>query len=277
MMGGDLPLLTYSLFVTLAHCLPPLVYGARGETNSDGAQPDRTNRFQPDYTPSNRLPCRLAGAEGMMRPLPETGRRGLCLVVAAPSGAGKSSITRALLAEDPGLRLSVSVTTRAPRAGEQEGVHYYFRTQEEFDAMAAEGQLLEYARVFGRSYGTPRGPVQKALSEGSDVLFDVDWQGYHQLRSALPGDVVGIFVLPPSLDDLASRLQGRGDAPDIIAQRMAAARDEIAHVGEFPYVVVNTHLPEAIDQVRTILHAARTETKRQGWLRHWLGGLGLSE
>ncbi len=203
----------------------------------------------------------------MSDPTPPRARRGLCLVLAAPSGAGKSSITRALLAEDPGLDLSVSVTTRAPRPGEQEGVHYLFRTQAEFDAMAAGGALLEYARVFGRGYGTPRAPVEAALAAGRDVLFDIDWQGYRQLHAALPGDVVGLFVLPPSLAVLRARLEGRGgDAPAEIERRMQAARDEMSHAGEFDFVVVNQSFEVAVRQTRAVLDAARLATSRQTWL-----------
>src|SRR5579875_2696519 len=136
-------------------------------------------------------------------------RRGVCLVIAAPSGAGKSTITRALLDTEPELTLSVSATTRARRAGEIEGVHYHFRTQAEFDAMVQAGELLEWARVYGRCYGTPRAPVEAALAAGRDVAFDIDWQGYRQLRAAMPQDVVGVFVLPPSLEALAERLKAR--------------------------------------------------------------------
>ena len=192
-------------------------------------------------------------------------RRGLCLVIAAPSGAGKSTITRALLAADPLLSLSISVTTRQPRAGEQDGVHYLFRDQPAFDAMAAAGELLEYAHVFARSYGTPRPPVAAALSAGRDVVFDIDWQGHRQLRAALPDDVVSIFILPPSREDLAHRLRGRGDAEAAIAGRMAAADAEMSHVHEFDYAVVNADLPTAVADVQAILRAARLATSRRDY------------
>jgi guanylate kinase len=190
-------------------------------------------------------------------------RRGLCLVVAAPSGAGKSSITRTLLELEPELVLSVSVTTRAPRAGEREGVHYLFRDQAEFNALAASGGLLEWASVFGCSYGTPRAPVEAALAAGRDIALDIDWQGFRSLRAALPGDVVGVFILPPSLASLEARLSARGDHPAVIAARMDAARAEIAHWAEFDHVVVNDSFEHAVQSVRAVLHAARLASARQ--------------
>lgn len=190
-------------------------------------------------------------------------RRGLCLVIAAPSGAGKSSITRALLAAEPDLLLSVSVTTRAPRPGEEEGVHYYFRTAEEFATMAARGALLEWAEVFGRGYGTPRAPVEAALKRGQDVVFDIDWQGYRQLRAALPGDVVGLFILPPSLAELEARLRARGaDREEEIARRMDAACDEMSHAAEFDFVLVNHEFARSVAAVRAVLESARLATHR---------------
>jgi guanylate kinase len=192
-----------------------------------------------------------------------TRRRGLCFVVAAPSGAGKSTITRALLAREPALFLSVSVTTRAPRPGEQEGVHYYYRSDAEFARMAASGDLLEHATVFGRGYGTPRAPVESALSAGRDVALDIDWQGFRQLRAALPADSVGVFILPPSLDILEARLRARGsdDAAEV-TRRMRAARAEISHYGEFDHVLVNDDLQSCIESVRAVLLAARCTVGR---------------
>ncbi|CAH2601573.1 guanylate kinase [Rhodovastum atsumiense] len=201
-------------------------------------------------------------------------RRGVCLVIAAPSGAGKSSITRALLQAEPDLMLSVSATTRAPRPGEEEGVHYYFRSPAEFEAMARNDELLEWATVFGRSYGTPRAPVEAALAAGRDVVFDIDWQGHRQLRDALPRDVVGLFVLPPSLAVLEERLRGRGtDDPAEIARRMRAARAEIAHAPEFDHVLVNADFATAVAGARAVLQAARLATGRQTGLPAFITAL----
>jgi guanylate kinase len=202
-------------------------------------------------------------------------RRGLCLVLAAPSGAGKSAIATALVASEPCLRLSVSVTTRAPRTGEVDGVHYHFQTQAEFDSLVQANGLLEWARVLGRHcYGTPRAPVETALAAGLDMVFDIDWQGYRQLRAALPGDVVGVFVLPPDMTTLEQRLRARaGDDAAEIARRMQLAQDEISHWPEFDHAVLNDDLPRAIEAVRAVLHAARTSTARQTGLADFVRGL----
>ncbi len=207
--------------------------------------------------------------------LPELTRRGLCLVIAAPSGAGKSSITRALLDAEAMLSLSVSVTTRAARPQERDGVHYHFRSDAQFDAMAASGELLEWARVFGRGYGTPRRPVEQALAAGRDVAFDVDWQGHRLLRAALPGDVVGLFILPPSLAELEARLRRRAsDGEAEIARRMAAAWAEMAHVAEFDHVLVNADFATAVAQTRAVLHAARLATGRLSGLAAFAAAIG---
>jgi guanylate kinase len=202
-------------------------------------------------------------------------RRGLCLVVAAPSGAGKSTITRALLQSEPLLSLSISATTRAARPGEREGEHYFFRTPSEFRDMVEKGELLEHAEVFTRRYGTPRGPVEKALAAGRDVAFDIDWQGHRQLRAALPADVLSVFILPPSLEALESRLRARAsdDAAEI-ARRMQAARSEISHWAEFDHVVINDNLEHAIDAVRSVLHAGRVATPRQPGIQAFVASLG---
>ncbi|GAA10250.1 guanylate kinase [Acetobacter tropicalis] len=196
-------------------------------------------------------------------------------MISAPSGAGKSTIANALRASEPQLRHSVSVTTRQPRPGEKEGVHYHFRTMEQFEEMAATGQLLEWAIVFGRGYGTPRAPVEEALAAGQDMVFDIDWQGHQQVRQALPDDVVSLFVLPPSLEELERRLTSRAsDHPDEIARRMAAARDEISHWHEFDHVVVNKDLDRAIFEARAILTAGRLKTRRQTGLEEFVGTFG---
>ena len=201
-------------------------------------------------------------------------RRGLCLVVAAPSGTGKSTITRTLLDLEPELELSVSVTTRPPRPGEVDGVHYHFHDRPAFDALVTAGALLEWAEVFGRCYGTPREPVETALAAGRDVAFDIDWQGYRKLRAALPGDVVGVFVLPPSFETLENRLLSRGsDSPEQIARRLAGARTEIAHWREFDYLVVNEKLESAVADIRSILRAARLATPRQTAIAASLAGV----
>jgi guanylate kinase len=191
-------------------------------------------------------------------------RRGLCLVLAAPSGAGKSAITRALLAADPTLMLSISVTTRKPRPYESDGVHYLFRSQDSFDAMVQADQMLEWAGVFGRSYGSPRAPVEQALAAGRDVVFDIDWQGYRQVRARLPGDVVGLFIMPPSLVELEARLRKRAsDSEAEITRRMAVAEAEISHVREFDYVLVNHDLDVAVREAQAVLTSSRLAMARQ--------------
>jgi guanylate kinase len=202
-------------------------------------------------------------------------RRGVCLVLAAPSGAGKTAIADALLANEPDLFRSVSVTTRPPRPAEIDGVHYRFSDQAAFDRMVAAGELLEWARVLGRHcYGTPRAPVEHALGVGRDMVFDIDWQGHRQLRAALPGDVVGVFILPPTLAALDDRLRGRS-AEDTaeIARRMRLALDEISHWHEFDHVVVNEDFPCAVASVRAVLHAARLVTARQTGLQDFVRDL----
>nr|WP_167555926.1 guanylate kinase [Azospirillum brasilense] len=191
-------------------------------------------------------------------------RRGLMLVLSSPSGAGKTTISRRLLDRDPGITLSVSVTTRPMRPGEQPGVHYYFVDMPEFDRMAGQGELLEHARVFGNCYGTPRHTVETALSAGRDVLFDIDWQGMQQLAANARADLVSVFVLPPSGTELERRLHSRGqDSAEVIAQRMAKASDEISHWGEYDYVIVNNDVDESVQAVQAILRAERLRRTRQ--------------
>ncbi|OOL17773.1 guanylate kinase [Bombella intestini] len=194
----------------------------------------------------------------------EQSRRGVCLVISAPSGAGKSTIAQALRKADPTIFTSVSVTTRSPRPGEEEGVHYHFRDLETFRRMAAEGELLEWAEVFGRGYGTPRAPLEEALAAGRDVILDIDWQGYRLMRTAMPEDVVGLFVLPPSLEELESRLRGRNsDSDEEIAFRMKAALSEISHWPEFDYVLVNDDLNKAVEEARSVLVGSRLARARR--------------
>lgn len=194
----------------------------------------------------------------------EQSRRGVCLVISAPSGAGKSTIAQALRKADPTIFTSVSVTTRSPRPGEEEGVHYYFRDLETFRRMAADGELLEWAEVFGRGYGTPRAPLEEALAAGRDVILDIDWQGCRLMRKAMPEDVVGLFVLPPSLEELESRLRGRNsDSDEEIASRMKAAMSEISHWPEFDYVLVNDDLDRAVEEARSVLAASRLARARR--------------
>ncbi|MBC7637614.1 MAG: guanylate kinase [Acetobacteraceae bacterium] len=202
-------------------------------------------------------------------------RRGVCLVLAAASGTGKTSLSRRMIAADSNLALSISMTTRAPRDGEVDGVHYLFRTQAEFDALVAGNGFLEHAHVFGRSYGTPRAPMESALAAGHDVLFDIDWQGHRLLRAALPGDVVGVFILPPSVDVLASRLRGRGDPADAVARRMAAAVAEMSHAGEFDHVLVNDDFDTSVGELTAILGAARSARHRLIGLGGVLAGMGV--
>lgn len=204
----------------------------------------------------------------------ETRRRGVCLVVAAAPGGGKTSISRAVLAVEPELSLSISATTRPPRPGEQEGVHYFFKSPEAFDAMVERDEFLEHARFLGRAYGTPRAAVEAALSAGRDVLFDIEWQGHRQLRAKMPEDIVGVFLLPPSIAVLEQRLRGRGqDAEEEVRRRMAVAREEIAHWDEFDHVLVNDDFATTVAAVRAILHAARTRRTRLPWLPDFVGGL----
>jgi guanylate kinase len=192
-------------------------------------------------------------------------RRGLLLILSSPSGAGKSTLARRLMEWDATIRFSVSATTRAPRPGEVDGREYYFRSREDFLAMTAAGEMLEHAEVFGNFYGSPRGPVEQAMSAGRDTLFDIDWQGGQQIRnSALGRDVVSIFVLPPSIAELERRLRGRGQDSDVVIEgRMAKSRDEISHWAEYDYVLVNDDLDQTFNDLTTILEAERLRRDRQ--------------
>ena len=191
-------------------------------------------------------------------------RRGLMLVLSSPSGAGKSSIARHLLAEDSNMTLSVSATTRAPRANETDGKDYHFVDQNRFDQMIAADEFLEYATVFGNSYGTPKADVLALLDAGRDVLFDIDWQGTQQIAAAAASDLVSVFILPPSRAVLHDRLTTRGqDSVETVAARMAKASDEISHYAEYAYIVINDDLDMAVSGVKSILAAERLRRERQ--------------
>jgi guanylate kinase len=201
-------------------------------------------------------------------------RRGLMLVLSSPSGAGKSTIARNLLESDPGFELSVSVTTRSRRASEIEGVHYHFRTRREFELLRDSDQLLEWAEVHGNFYGTPREPVEVAMAEGRDMLFDIDWQGAQQLQDKMPADVVSIFILPPTMDELQSRLNRRAeDSAEVIATRLENAREEIAHWREYDYIVINDDLDRAFASVRAIVEAERLRRDRRHGIFDFVGTL----
>ena len=201
-------------------------------------------------------------------------RRGLMFVLSSPSGAGKTTLSRLLIEGVAGLRMSVSVTTRPMRPGEREGQDYYFVDQSRFQRMAHEGELLEWATVFDNGYGTPRAPVEAALSGGQDVLFDIDWQGTQQLREKARADVVSVFILPPSAQDLEKRLHTRAqDSDAVIRGRMDRAAHELSHWAEYDYVVLNNDLDQAFSEVETILRAERLKRERQTGLSAFVRGL----
>ena len=186
------------------------------------------------------------------------------IVLSSPSGAGKTTLSRLLLRADRNVELSVSVTTRPKRRGEIDGRDYHFIDGARFDAMAKKGELLEWAEVFGHRYGTPRRPVERALRAGRDVLFDIDWQGTQQLREKARNDLVSVFILPPTVQELERRLKRRArDSKDIIGSRMAKAAGEMSHWPEYDYVIVNRDKAEAFAEVRAILAAERLKRERQ--------------
>jgi guanylate kinase len=196
------------------------------------------------------------------------------LVLSSPSGAGKSTIARHLMAEDKDIVLSVSVTTRARRPSEIDGVHYHFIDQATFNKLRDRGELLEWAEVHGNCYGTPRAPVEAWLTSGKDVLFDIDWQGADQVAKAMPEDLVRIFVLPPTMAELASRLVRRAeDAPDVIAKRLANARAEIQHWRDYDYVLINKDLQTSLEKAQAILYAERMRRARTTWLEGFVADL----
>ncbi len=201
-------------------------------------------------------------------------RRGILFIVSSPSGAGKSTISRKLLAVEPGLEMSVSATTREPRPGEVDGKDYHFVSVDRFRAMVAANEFLEWAHVFGHRYGTPRDPVNKALAEGRDVLFDIDWQGAQQLYQQAGGDVIRVFIFPPSMEELERRLRARRtDSDEVISGRMARAAGEISHWDGYDYVLVNDDAEECYSKVRTILGAERLKRSRQTGLIGFVRGL----
>ena len=205
----------------------------------------------------------------------EIDRRGIMLVVSSPSGAGKTTLTRQLLQNEQDVVLSISVTTRERRPSEIDGVHYHFIKPRAFEVMRDAGELLEWAEVHGNYYGTPREPVERALADGKDVLFDIDWQGTQQLRtSALKDDVIGVFVLPPSARELKARLERRAeDSTEVIQKRLRNAAEEIPHWEEYDYVLVNRDLNKSFDRLRSILTAERLKRVHRADLHGFVGRL----
>ncbi len=195
-------------------------------------------------------------------------RRGLMLVLSSPSGAGKTTLSRRLLESDGEITMSVSATTRKPRPGEEDGKDYHFLTTEDFGVMRNKGEFLEHAKVFDNYYGTPKGPVEEALSAGRDVMFDIDWQGTQQLEESASSDLVKVFILPPSGHELEKRLNTRAqDPPDVVAGRMAKASDEISHYAEYDYIIVNDDVEKALAELTAILVAERVRRERRVGLR----------
>lgn len=198
----------------------------------------------------------------------------MMLVLSSPSGAGKTTISRALLDREDSVTMSVSATTRPMRPGEREGVDYFFVTPERFSQMVAEDAFLEHADVFGHRYGTPRAPVESALQEGRDVLFDIDWQGTQQLADSAPSDLVRIFILPPSTTELEARLRKRArDPEEVVQSRMAKAADEMSHWPEYDYIIVNDDIEQSLGRVQAILLAERLRRQRQIGLRDFVESL----
>jgi guanylate kinase len=201
-------------------------------------------------------------------------RRGLMFVLSSPSGAGKTTLSRLLIDRMTGLRMSVSATTRSMRPGEVDGRDYLFVDKPRFDAMVKGDELLEWATVFDNSYGTPRAPVEAALSAGQDVLFDIDWQGTQQLREKARADVVSVFILPPSAGDLEKRLHSRAqDSDEVIRKRMSRASHEMSHWAEYDYIVINHNVDDAFAEVQSILKAERLKRERRTGLVNFVRGL----
>lgn len=201
-------------------------------------------------------------------------RRGLMYVLSSPSGAGKTTITRAILNNNTGLEMSVSATTRPRRPGEVDGQDYYFVDIPQFNAMVEAGEMLEHAKVFGNYYGTPRLPVEQALARGNDVIFDIEWQGTQQLREIARDDLVTVFILPPNSKELERRLRTRAqDSEETIRHRMSKAADEMTHYSEYDYVLINNSVEVAIQQAQTILDAERLKRTRLSGISDFVRGL----
>jgi guanylate kinase len=208
---------------------------------------------------------------------PTRKRRGLLIVLSSPSGAGKSTLSRMLMDADPEITMSVSATTRPKRPGEKDGAHYHFVDDPEFDRLIETGEFVEWAPVFGFRYGTPKAPVKAALKDGRDILFDIDWQGTQQLKAAMGEDLVSIFLLPPSMEELERRLHARGtDSKSVISERMSRAEAEISHWPEYEYVLVNCDTGECLGQVQAIVAAERLKTRRQTNLVPFTRSLGIA-
>ncbi|WP_051279125.1 guanylate kinase [Hellea balneolensis] len=201
-------------------------------------------------------------------------RRGIMVVLSSPSGAGKTTLTRMLLKENPDMAMSVSATTRQPRPGEKDGEDYYFISKNKFTDMVDDDEFLEYAKVFDNFYGTPRAPVEQALGDGRDVVFDIDWQGAQQLTQAAADDLVKIFILPPNMVELEKRLRTRAqDSDDVISKRMSKSENEISHWPEYDYVIVNENVETAMEELRTIVASERMRRRRQPWLSGFVKSL----
>ena len=216
--------------------------------------------------------------DGLSGPVFRGRRRGLMLVLSSPSGAGKTTLSKRLISLNPDLVLSISATTRAPRPGEVEGQGYYFLTRKEFEEKIEAGEFYEWAKVFDHYYGTPKAPIEEALDEGRDVVFDIDWQGARSLAKEAPDDVVRVFILPPSLALLRDRLKKRKqDSDDIIKSRMDRAKSEIEHWNEYDYVVLNDDFSRALEKLSEILHAERLKRVRHPWLEGFVEELMKEE